>query len=132
LWYAEISCFKKGGDVMPKKEPLRGVCYFHSETGTEGGYWAFAEKKYKYVSPEGYEGWAYEGLHILKDGDYLKIFSLGNPTVVVWEGTISLIPYPPFTESAFGFWIHADQEDIDRETWAAYFLYEFPAELTPA
>ena len=114
---------------MSKKKVLKGVCYFHSETGTEGGYWAFMERKYYDASSQ---GWAYEGLHILKDGDQLTIFSLDDPTQVVWSGTISLRQYPLFTEDAFGFWIHADQKGIAREVWATYFLNEYLAELSPA
>lgn len=106
------------------KKVLRGVCEFYSETGTEGGYWAFHENKY--LSP-----YSLEGLRILKDGDQLTIFSLDNHKQVVWSGTISLRQYPPFTESVFGLWIHADQEGVDREVWAAYFLKEYPAELIP-
>lgn len=29
-----------------KKRVLEGVCHFHSETGTEGGYWAFQDKNF--------------------------------------------------------------------------------------
>ncbi len=111
---------------MPKKEVLKGVCHFFSETGTEGGYWAFQDNAY--ITPE---GWSREGLHILEDGDRLTIFSPDNPTQVVWRGIISLRKYPLFTEDVFGIWIHADQENIDREVWATYFFKEYPAELVP-
>src|SRR3989344_1541964 len=104
---------------------LRGVCFFHSETGTEGGYWAFQDGEH-IISPQ--KG-SYEGLHILENGDRLTIFSPDNPTQVVWFGVISLRQYPPFTENVFGYWIHADQEGVDREVWATYFFKEYPAEL---
>lgn len=158
---------------------LKGVCCFHSETGTEGGYWAFQDGQFitknvprpyckkcgKYLDSQQYENlkvtkvlpvteeviegkeppecpegqherevgdsWSYEGMHILENGDQLTIFSLDNPTHVVWSGTISLRQHPLFTEAAFGPWIHANQEGIDREVWATYFLKEYPAELTP-
>lgn len=105
---------------------LKGVCYFYSETGTEGGYWAFQDNKY--ISPQ---GWSYKGLHILKNGDQLTIFSPDNPTQVVWSGTISLYQLPLFTEDAFGLWIHADQEGVARKIWSTYFFKEYPAELIP-
>lgn len=111
---------------MPKRKALKGVCEFYSETGTEGGYWAFHDNAY--ITPR---GWSYDGLHILKDGDGLTIFSHDDPTKIVWQGIISLRKYPPFTESVFGLWIHADQDGVDRETWATYFLKEYPAELVP-
>lgn len=158
---------------------LKGVCTFHSETGTEGGYWAFQDGQFitKNVlqsycrkcgkcfdlqqnenlqvvkvlplteevlagkeppeCPEGQhereigDSWSYEGLHILENGDQLTIFSPDNPAQIVWFGTISLRQHPLFTEDVFGRWIHADQESIDRETWATYFLKEYPAELIP-
>ncbi|MDP2695647.1 MAG: hypothetical protein Q8O87_00105 [bacterium] len=105
---------------------LKGICYFHSETGTEGGYWAFQDSRH--ISSE---GWSYDGLHILEDGDSLTIFSPDDPSQIVWSGTISLHQYPSSIESVSGFWIHADQRGVDREIWARYFFDEYPAELVP-
>jgi hypothetical protein len=162
---------------MAKK--LKGVCCFHSETGTEGGYWAFQDSRFitknvprpycrkcgKYLDPQKYENleitrvlpltqevldgkepsecpdgqhereigdsWSEDGLHILKNGDRLTIFSPENSSQIVWSGTISLRQYPPFTKDVFGFWIHADQKGVKRKTWAAYFFKKHPAELIP-
>ncbi len=110
---------------MPKKKTLRGVCYFYVESGTEGGYWAFMENKYISSRKNTY----YKRLHVLKDGDQLTIFSTDNPSEMLWSGIISLRQYPPFTESAYCLWIRADQEGVDRKTWATYFIEEYPAEL---
>ena len=74
--------------------------------------------------------WDYKGLHILKSGDRLTIYPKDNPEEIVWQGNIKLREYPLFTEDALGLWIHADQEGIDRETWARWFFDEYPAELT--
>jgi len=105
---------------------LRGICHFHSETGTEGGYWAFQDSQFingKY--------WSYGGLHILRDGDRLTIYSPDQPDQIVWSGIIALQRHPLFTEHVHGgWWIHADQIGQDRETWAKYFFEEYPAELT--
>ena len=157
--------------------PLKGICHFHSETGTEGGYWAFQDDQYiiknvlrpyckkcgKYLEPQQHEAleviktlpltqevldgkeppecsegqhergigdsWSYEGLHILRDGDQLTIFSRDKPETVVWSGTIKLHNHPLFTEDVFGIFIRADQEGMNRETWAKWFLDEHPAEL---
>ncbi|OHA15077.1 MAG: hypothetical protein A3A10_01135 [Candidatus Tagabacteria bacterium RIFCSPLOWO2_01_FULL_42_9] len=115
------------------KGALNGICTFHSETGTEGGYWAFQDGQF--ITKDAREigdFWSYEGLHILKDGDCLMIRSKNNPNEVVWSGTIKLHHYPPFTEDAFGHWIHADQESEDREAWARWFFDEYPATLVVA
>jgi len=165
--------------MSERGDTLKGVCCFHSETGTEGGYWAFQDSRFitknvlrpycrkcgKYLEPQKYENlkitkvlplnqevidgkeppecpegqherevgdsWSYKGLHILENGDRLTIYSPENPTEIVWQGIISLRQYPLFTEDASGYWIHADQEGIARETWAAYFFKEYPAKLIP-
>jgi len=141
---------------------MKGVLTFHSETGTEGGYWAFQDEKYiKQNHHFGYckkcgiyfgymkshpdnlsvkqsiceheeyvgESWDYAGLHILRNGDNLKIFSKENPKEIIWEGEINLKEFDLFTEDALGFWIHADQVGEEREKWARWFLKNYPAEL---
>lgn len=100
-----------------------GVLHFHSETGTEGGYWAFQDEQF--IKPD---GWSYEGLHILKDGDWLIIMSADSESVV-WDGEIKLDQKPLFSETATNFWIHADQEGIPRDVWAQYFFKAHPAHL---
>lgn len=106
--------------------PIKGACFFYTETGTEGGHWAFQNEKH--ISPH---EWSYEGLYVLENGDRLTIFSPDDPEKIIWSGTISLNPYPAFTEHVFGFWIHADQKSTKREIWAKYFFEEYPAELIP-
>lgn len=144
---------------------IEGICAFHSETGTEGGYWAFQDSRcieknvgYGWCKKCGKwlrnqttdtdivgdipggckdgaheeeigDSWSYEGLYILKDGDRLTIYSKDDPNEIVWSGTIKLRKYPPFTEDAFGMWIHADQEGVDRKIWAKWFFEEYPAAL---
>jgi hypothetical protein len=164
---------------MTDNVTLRGVLHFHSETGTEGGYWAFQDGRHitpnvtrfscarcgaywdkghepdgppadrhpegqgnhfgaPYCAPDAHdfqlvspEDWSYEGLHVLESGDELTIFDKDEPTKVVWTGKISLRQHPLFTEHANGMWIHADQKDIARERWAAWFFAQNPATLTP-
>lgn len=103
---------------------LEGELLFHFETGTEGAYWAFESNE---PILEGQS--AYDRLHILKNGDRLKIL---NPTEksIVWDGVIDLIQFDLFTENVKGMWIHADQKGISRDEWSAYFLSNYPAELT--
>ena len=108
---------------------LRGVLHFWSETGTEGGYWAFQDEQF--ISPPTkdwpHERWSYDGLHVLKNGDKLTIYSKENKTKIVWAGAIKLKEYRLFTESASGMWIHADQEGIERKIWAGWFFEQYPA-----
>ncbi len=83
--------------ITQSSRPMRGVCCFHSETGTEGGFWAFQDSTH--IS----EGeWLYEGLHILKDNDRLTIFDPADHNKVVWSGSICLIHYPVFKEDVWG------------------------------
>lgn len=58
---------------------LKGVCHFHSETGTESGYWAFQDNKFitknvvhsfcrkcgKYLGPQKYKNLKIERVLIL-------------------------------------------------------------------
>ncbi len=111
---------------MANNNSLEGILHLHSETGTEGGYWAFQDSLF--ISGE---DWSYEGLHILKDGDQLTIYHPDNKNEV-WSGVIALKQHPLFTEDARGLWIHADQIGIDRDVWAEYFFKEYPAKLVPS
>lgn len=106
---------------------MTGVCYFHSETGTEGGFWAFQDAQH--IDPSSGK-WSYDGLHILRNGDRLQIYSKESG-MLVWSGVIDLKEYPVFTqyESRYGQWIHSDQTGVDRDQWAGYFLNGCPAEL---
>ena len=109
---------------------LKGVLHFWSETGTEGGHWAFQDKNFIEPPTEDWphEKWSYEGLHVLENGDQLTIFSKDHGGVV-WSGVIRLKQHPLFTESARGMWIHTDQEGIDRNVWARWFMEGYPATL---
>ncbi len=154
---------------MPQRR-LRGFLELFSETGTEGGYWAFQDERFitpnnhLYVCRNCHKLWdknrnqngppdtsaagcqpkehefvlnpesfySYEGLVYLQNGDQLTIFDKGDGKTVVWSGTISLKEYGVFKEDAFGFWIHADQNGVPRETWARWFFQSYPAELVPS
>lgn len=110
----QLECFKM---------TLQGKLAFHSETGTEGGYWAFETDE---PILEGQS--AFDALYILKDGDRLIV---QHPTekTILWDGVINLIQFDSFTENASGMWIHADQKDISREKWSTYFFNNYPAQL---
>lgn len=74
------------------------------------------------------EQWDYKGLHILKNGDKLKIVHPIEKSLI-WYGVIELKPHKLFTEQANGMWIHADQKRISREEWSKFFFLNFPAQL---
>ena len=62
----------------------------------------------------------------------INIYDKIDPQKVIWEGKVKLNMKPLFTESAFGFWIHNDQQGIDRDVWARFFMEEHPAKLEKA
>lgn len=90
-------------------------CY---ENGHEG---------WEHVYPDGIS--SYEGLHTLKTGDRLDVYSNESRKVMVWSGVIDLRAFKIFTESAAGMWVHSEQIDEDRELWAKMFFDELPCTL---
>lgn len=128
----------------PQGAVIWGLTHFHSETGTEGGYWAVQDIRGIDQTRLGRPGsWSYYGLLRLQDGDRLTIFQpeglplqgdkpyarLNWEDWVLWQGEIRLRTFPPFTEDALGYWIHAEQEGVPREQWARWFIREHPCRL---
>lgn len=113
---------------------MNGVCLFWSETGTEGGYWAFQDRRFIKPPTEtrSYLQYDYKGLHLLGNGDRLVIYDKKDQKNIVWDGVIDLVMHGLFTEHAQGYWIHADQAGVDRDIWARWFFEEYPATLVPA
>jgi len=103
---------------------FRGIAYFFSETGSEGGSWAFMDERFT-----NQKTWDYAGLHVLHDGDKLTIFDKENPDNVLWQGVIELTEQTNFEEDVFGYWIHNTQKGTDKEQWGRWFINENPAEL---
>lgn len=97
------------------------------ETGTEGIIWSIEEP-----------GKGYEGLHCLKNGDFLKVYKKDTEEVL-WEGMIDLEykrcyqPYPlnpQYGQQAiFGYWIRGLQKSLDPEVWAKMFFDNLKAEF---
>lgn len=50
---------------------IKGVCFLHSETGTEGGWWAMQEDGF--ITADGHRD--YEGLHLLREGDDFTVYA---------------------------------------------------------
>lgn len=127
---------------------LWGSLTFYSETGTKGGQWAIQDELYLHDKSGLVEGQcplsesdycpvilgtshqhaSYDGLHVLRDNDELWVYDI-NARRIDWAGVIRLEQHETFTESVFGFWIHSDQEGVDRRRWAALFFEERRARL---
>ncbi len=63
-------------------ETMKGQAFLFSETGTEGGLFAFNDAATVKVNEWGETNWSYDGLHVLRDGDYLKV--LGERWAAKW------------------------------------------------
>lgn len=97
------------------------------ETGTEGVLWSLYDENNK----------GYESLHVLKNGDYLKVFNENN--TIYWEGEIKLEykrNYQPFPmnpqygqQAVLGYWVHGLQEILNPEYWGKMFFNQMKAEL---
>ena len=115
---------------------MKGVCFLHSETGTEGGWWAMQEDGF--VADDGH--WRYEGMQHLEDGDDFTVFA--DDGSVLWHGIIcqddetGAIPHtvirkgkivtdPSWKQQAVrGMWVHWVQRGIGPEGWSEFFVGE--------
>lgn len=136
----------------------KGRLNFHSETGTEGGWYTYQEDAWiftkdrrcdscgqtKYAQPPGYycpaeqttqgECWSYSGLKYLDNGDHLKVFVGGE---VLWEGEVQLVPrndvYVNDKAEVYGLWVNQEPDPsmgVDRLDWAQWFLNGLECEVT--
>lgn len=115
---------------------MKGVCFLHSETGTEGGWWAMQEDGF--VTEDG--DWRYEGMQCLEEGDDFTVFAEdGN---VLWHGIIrrdsktGRIPRQIFRngkpvnsrnwkqQAVGGMWVHWVQRGMDPKAWGNLFIGE--------
>lgn len=106
---------------------LNGTLEAFYETGSEGVLWSLCDDENK----------KYESLHVLKNGDYLKVFDKNNQ--VYWEGEIKLeyernyqsFPMNPQygQQALLGFWIHGLQYNLEPEFWGKMFFDKMKAEL---
>ncbi len=71
----------------------------------------------------------YEGLHILKTGDRLTVYSKDDPSHVLWEGNVQLTPFTVYKDTWGAYWIHNKPKNIDIDVWGRYFLDGHPAQL---
>jgi hypothetical protein len=136
---------------------MKGYLIFHSETGTEGGWYAIQDEEFTHTVDEPcwddkdgklsqwcparqhYEGYdtpmsgkhsSYDGLHYIGEGDYLKVWN-EDRSCVVWEGVVEYDVDPPrFTKGVGPFWVNKwiPGGEIENEVWANMFFEELPAE----
>jgi hypothetical protein len=107
---------------------MKGVTFLHSETGTEGGWWA--------VQEDGFEdedgGWSYDGLQILKERDdftvYAKIGSMLWHGIIKRDSMTGAVPRPgrPSWKQQVvgGMWVHWIQRGMDPVAWGELFVGE--------
>jgi hypothetical protein len=133
MWYDSKS--QTGNRIIMSTIQLKtinGVLEAFAETGTEGILWS--------VHEQGVQG--YDGLNVLKNGDYLIILDKKESDKVIWEGYIELDyqinyrPYPmnpQYGQQAIGnFWVHGVQKDFNPDKWLQLFMQENPVRLTIA
>lgn len=99
-----------------RRNAIALVCYTEGHAGFEHMY------------PNGI--WSYEGLHMLKNGDRLRVFAKGKSRVL-WEGPVALEGVQGFTHDVRGLWVNQRPTLLDEEQWSSWFLDGHPAELTP-
>ena len=115
---------------------MKGVCFLHSETGTEGGWWAMQQDGF--VTDDGH--WRYEGLECLKEGDDFTVYA--DDGSVLWHGVIhqdsktGRIPRQVIRKGKLvndrtwkqqvvgGMWVHWVQKGMDPEAWGELFVGE--------
>lgn len=129
-------------------EELHGRLLFHSETGTEGGYWAFQVDSYthgaefdcglKYCPVK--MGWSpqhssYYGMVIVKTGDYLHVRD-PDTNEIVFDGEVALgarqDPYDFSSYAAGGAYAthFPPPANVNHREWDKWFLKQWPAILT--
>jgi hypothetical protein len=103
---------------------MEGNLYAWAETGSEGYHWAFEEIPFR----------GYEGLHILKNNDYLTVYNEDGS--IKWRGVIDLEFKTGFEhfahnpscgqQTVFGYWVHGNQKGMKIKDWAAMFFNNPP------
>jgi hypothetical protein len=107
---------------------MKGVCFLHSETGTEGGWWAM--QKDGFTTEDGQ--WSYHGLEYLEEGDDFTVYA-EDGSVLFHDtihrdsktGRISRPFNPTWKQQVVGgMWVHWIQKGMDPEAWGELFIGE--------
>lgn len=87
------------------------------------------EHNWALLNPEGV--WAYEGLHVLQDGDTFTVFDNDDPSKTLWSGRVSLRQRKSYHEFVVDERImHAVPVNVPVHEWKVWFFAEYHAELT--
>lgn len=74
------------------------------------------------------EGWSYEGLNVLKETDFLKVYE-PDTREVICEGQINQIPLIVFSQTRKGHFKHINRNNDNISNWEKYFDERYLAEL---
>lgn len=74
------------------------------------------------------EGWSYDGLHLLKETDLLKVIDF-KTNKVICEGQLNKIPLKLFSQTMKGHFENLNQNFDEVSKWEKYFTERYTAEL---
>lgn len=74
------------------------------------------------------EGWDYNGLHILKETDLLKVYN-SSTNEKICEGQINQIPLKLFSQKIKGHFENLNENIEVKSNWEKYFTEQYSAEL---
>lgn len=74
---------------------------------------------------------SYNGLRLLENGDELTVFEKVDPSEIAWKGVVKLVEHDEGIDRTLNhpFRLHHDQEGVDQNLWAHFFLSEYPGML---
>lgn len=115
---------------------MKGVCFLHSETGAEGGWWAMQEDGFA----TGEDQWSYAGLRNLEEGDDFTVYADDGrvlfhgiihqdtktgavPRRVIHKGKV-VTDHLWKQQVVGGMWVHWIQKGMDPEAWGELFCGE--------
>jgi hypothetical protein len=111
--------------LLSNLKQIKGVLHAFWETGTEGIYWALQDFEHmtepsEWQKKHGVDkAWGYEGLNILKTGDWLTIIDPEGKTI--WGGLVSI---DPSIRSYGRCWVHGMPDNFDKDAWCRIFTDE--------
>lgn len=120
---------KQPKDADPRE--MHGVLHYHAEQGLSP-FRAFQDERHiKPANPETGEPeqWSYEGMHKLKNGDRLTVYSNDGRRKVLWSGKLRMRdlrndrPRSERVDFPYG---------VDPAKWWLWFRDEHPASLIPS
>lgn len=74
------------------------------------------------------EGYSYDGLHMLKETDFLKVID-PNTNEIICEGQLNKIPLKLFSQSIKGHFEKVNKNAEEISNWEKYFTEKYTAEL---